>query len=361
MHRTSLWAAAVLLTAAGTLSAADADKGLKKGTPDLKSAGALAFGPDGILFVGDSQGAAIFAIDTGDKPAKPATGALKVAKLDEQIAAQLGTKASDILINDMVVNPASGNAYFSVSRGKGPDATPVIVRVEREGKPKVLALENVPFAKAKLPNPTENQKQRQDAITQVGYVKGRVFVAGLSNEQFASTLRSIPFPFSDADKGTSVEIYHGAHGKFETASPVRTFVPFDISGKAHLLAAYTCTPLVKFPVEDLKPGTHVKGTTIAELGNRNRPLDMIVYEKDGKNYILIANNNRGVMKVTTEGIDKIDGITAPVKGGGTAGLKYETIDSLKGVEQLDKLDKEHALVLIRTGSGELNLETVALP
>ena len=32
---------------------------LKKGTPDLKSAGPLAFGPDGILLVGDTKGAAL--------------------------------------------------------------------------------------------------------------------------------------------------------------------------------------------------------------------------------------------------------------------------------------------------------------
>ena len=41
--------------------------GLKEGKPDLKSAGPLAFGPDGILFVGDTAGAALFAIDTGEK------------------------------------------------------------------------------------------------------------------------------------------------------------------------------------------------------------------------------------------------------------------------------------------------------
>jgi len=46
--------------------------------------------------------------------------------------------------------------------------------------------------------------------------------------------------------------------------------------------AYTCTPLVQFAIPDLKPGAKVKGKTIAELGNRNRPLDMIDYQKDGK-------------------------------------------------------------------------------
>jgi hypothetical protein len=357
MMRKMTWTLAALMFAATAVSAAD--YGLKKGKPDLKSAGPLAFGPDGILFVGDAKGAAIFAIDTGDKPESAEAGALKVAKVDTQVAALLGTTADKILINSLAVNPASGAAFLSVSRGKGPDATPVIVRADRKGKLTAVALEEVPFAKASLPN--ANEKQRQEAITHLAYVKGKVFVAGLSNEQFASTLRAVPFPFADADKGTSVEIYHGAHGKFETRSPVRTFVPYDIAGQTHLLAAYTCTPLVKFPVADLKPGTHVKGTTIAELGNMNRPIDMIVYQKAGKDYILLANNKRGVMKITTEGIDKIAGITEPIKGGAKAGLTYDTIAELKGVEHLDKLDKENALILVRAGDGALNLETVPLP
>ena len=41
--------------------------GLAAGDSGLKSAGALAFGPDGVLFVGDSAGGAIAAIDTADR------------------------------------------------------------------------------------------------------------------------------------------------------------------------------------------------------------------------------------------------------------------------------------------------------
>src|ERR1700722_3934676 len=104
---------------------------------------------------------------------------------------------------------------------------------------------------------------------------------------------------------------------------------------ANLLAAYTCTPLVKIPVADLKPGVHVKGTTIAELGNRNRPLDMIVYKKDGRDYLLLNNSDRGVMKIPTEGAEKAPGIVKRVSD--REGLKYETIKSLKNVSQLDAL------------------------
>ena len=353
---------AVLALMAAALCAApvqaDLTDSLKQGTPDLKSAGPLAFGPEGILFIGDPQGAAIFAIDTGDRTTA-SEGKFKLVDIDGKIASLLGTDVKEIMVNDLAVNPASGNAYLSLSRGKGPNAIPVVLKTDSKGKLEEVNLKNVKFAKATLPN--ASTKQRQESITQIGYIKGTVYVAGLSNEEFASKLRAIPFPFKDADKGTSVEIFHGAHGRLETNAPVRTFTAYDINGETNLLAAYMCTPLVRIPLTDLKPGEKVKGTTIAELGNRNKPLDMIVYQKDGKDFILIANNSRGVMKVSTDNIDKVEPITAPVRGGGTAGLKYETIAALKGVEQMDRQDKENALVLLRTGSGSLNLETVALP
>ena len=45
---------------------------LKAGKPELKSAAQLAFGPEGILFVGDSRQAAVFAIATEDTKSAPA-------------------------------------------------------------------------------------------------------------------------------------------------------------------------------------------------------------------------------------------------------------------------------------------------
>ena len=258
----------------------------------------------------------------------------------------------------MAVNPETGSTYLTVSRGKGPDAKPAIVRVDSAGKLAELPLTDVLYSSAPLPNAPAESK-RQDVTTDLQFAGGQVIVAGLSNEEFGSQLRVIPFPFDKVESGTSVEIYHGAHGKFETKSPVRTLAVFDIAGQPNVLAAYTCTPLVKFPLSDLKPGSKVKGTTIAELGNRNRPLDMIVYKKDGKDYLLMSNSARGVMKVDVEKIDKTQGITSHING--TAGLPYETIKDLKGVNQLDRLDKDHALVLLQSDTGAMSLKAIQLP
>lgn len=331
--------------------------------PELKSAGPLAFAPDGVLLVGDTVSAAVFAIETGDTKGEPGKVKLDVAGIDAKIAAALGTKASDILINDLAVNPASGNAYLSISRGRGPDAQPVIVRVDGSGKiapvpAKIAGSAALPNAPA--PGGQGRSNKRSQVITDLAWVDGQVIVAGLSNEDFASTLRSFPFPFKSVNRGTGIEVYHGAHGKYETHSPVRTFAIHEIKDEPVVLAAYTCTPLVRIPIKQLKPGAKVRGVTVAELGNRNRPLDMVVYTSGGKDYILMANSARGVMKISTEGIDRGEGITERIGGGGKAGQTYETIDALKDVVQLDRLNEGHVAILVKSGNG-FDLKTVPLP
>ena len=362
-----LFSATLALLLAGANShAAD----MAKGTPGWKSVGSLAFGPDGILFVGDTQGAAIYAVDTGDKVMDSASDSIQVAGLNEKIAGLLGVEARDLLMNDLAVNPASGKAYLSVSRGRGPGAEPVLVRVDRSGKLEVISVENIPFSKATLVNvPVDSAatpvakkgggSPRSQAITDLAYVDGRVYVAGLSNEEFSSRLVSIPFPFAEVNGGTSVEIFHGAHGRMETRSPVRTFAAYKIQGEPYLMAAYTCTPLVKLPIAGLKPGGHFKGTTVAELGNRNNPLDMVVYQKDGKDFILLANSSRGVMKISTDGLSEAPSIADRITD--TAGLPFQKVTELTGVVQLDALDKAHALVLVQKPTGSMDLETVPLP
>jgi len=365
----SLAAVLVAPTIMATAAAAADVKGLtESGKPELKSAGPLAFGPKGVLFVGDPLGATIFAIGVGEAPKAALGDGFKLEGVDGKVAALLGTTAADLSINDVAIEPGTGIAYLSVTRGVGPDAQPAICRVDGAGQVTALPLDKVAYAKVALANaPNAEQKDRKgrslrtEAITDLAFVDGKVYIAGLSNEEFASKLRAIEFPFKSADTGTSVEIVHTAHGAaLETRSPVRTFVPFIVGGEPQLLAAYTCTPLVTFPVSSLKPGEKVRGKTIAELGNGNQPLDMIVYEKEGKKYLLLANSRRGVMKISTDTIDKQPALTEAVGGGGTAGLKYDTIADLKDVQQLDKLGDKHAVLLVKGASG-LDLKAVALP
>jgi hypothetical protein len=367
---------AIGVTAARNPASPAAD--LPSGKVELQSAGALAFGPDGILFVGDSVGGSVVAIETGDKKAMK-TASINVQGVDQKIAALVGVPADQLVINDIKVNPISKNVYLSGARGKGPDAMPLIVRVDPSGNVTNVSLDNAKHAMVSLTdapasNTTARQNPRMLTITDMAYVKGNLMVAGLSNEEWSSSLRSIPYPFKDADKGATLQIWHASHGRYETQAPVRTFVPYTISGQQYILAAYTCTPLVKIPVSDLKPGAQVKGTTIADLGSGNQPLDMIPYKKDGHDYILVANSSRGVMKLKAdnlEGYEKIDSPTVPNPPSNVAGVPYDTLQDLKGVQHIARIDENDAVLLIGgfTGpayapgppAGPLNLQTIALP
>jgi len=356
--------AAVLVCTAGLAFSADVP-GMSAGKVQLKSAGAMAFAPNGVLIVGDSTGGSVVALDVKDGSPANSGGNVQIKGINEKIAAMVGTTPDQILIQDVTVNPVSKHVYISVSRGRGPDAIPLIFWTDASGKLNEVPLDNVAHTTVNLPDAPSTtatnsfgQNQRTQTITSLAYVDGNVIVAGLSNEEFSSTLHSIPFPFRDADKGTGVKIYHSSHAEYETEAPIRTFVPYQVNNRSYILAAYTCTPIVEIPVSDLKPGNKVTGTTVGNLGEGNRPLDMIAYTKGGHSYFLVANSSLGVIKVAVDHLDSNKAITTPSSG--PAGFPMETISSLQGVQHLSKLDDSSALVLVASGNST-DLRTIPLP
>jgi hypothetical protein len=332
--------------------------------PRMTSIGPLSFGPDGTLFAADNQGAAIFALELGSQAAGAAPGAKGADGLDQKIAAMLGTGAREITITDLAVHPASHNAFVSVMRGQGAGTAPALFRVDGTGKIDAIPLQSLKYSKVDLPNPpaagSTGRTGRSSTVTDMAFTDGKLWVAGLSNEEFASKLRAIPYPFNNVDRGASVEIYHGNHAQVETRSPIYAFLPYALNSQPHLIAAYTCTPLVKFPVANLKPGDKVRGVTIGEMGAGNRPLDMILYRRDGKEFLLMSNSSRGVMKIPTEKFATAAPITTPVATE-TGGVPYQTITSMTGIEQLDLLDAQNSIVLARADGGGVNLRVVPLP
>lgn len=181
-------------------------------------------------------------------------------------------------------------------------------------------------------------------------------VSGLSNKEFSSTFRSIPFPFKDSQDYASLEIWHAAHGQYETFAPIKTFDIITLDGKDHLMASYTCTPLVLFPMDELKGGKHLKGRTVAELGSGNSPLDMVSYEKEGKQYFLMSNTNRPIMRIPYDNIANFkESMTEPVEQFAVAeGVAYDNLPMVN-VLQMDKLSDNSVVYLQRTSSGDLVL------
>ncbi|MEO0775798.1 MAG: hypothetical protein AAF146_04520 [Bacteroidota bacterium] len=136
-------------------------------------------------------------------------------------------------------------------------------------------------------------------ITDLDYHDGFLYVAGLSNGEFASNLRKIAYPFSDQQaKVGSIEMYHAVHTQKETRAPIRAMVFDELDGASTLIASYTCTPLVTIPTADIQEGKHIKAKTIAELGFGNAPVDMLTFmvqEQDGSfdKKLLITHKQRG--------------------------------------------------------------------
>jgi hypothetical protein len=356
--------------------------GLRVGRADVGSAGPITFGPAGILFLADNVAAKVFAVDVADPGAPAGSEPFDLDDVDARVASFLGCDVDDVAIRDMAVHPVSHNVYLSVQRGRGDAGHAVLVRIDRlDGSIADVPLVDVRVAETAiadapadddervvitLPQGDEGEELqvgdrtirilrqpiRTSTITDMAYVDGNLLVAGLSNEEFSSKLRRIPFPFGDGISDNNLEIFHVSHGKWETAAPIRTFVPYD-DGRS-IVASYTCTPVVHFPLADLAPGTKTVGRTVAELGAMNQPLDMISFVQGDEEFLLVANSAHGLIKIACHDVDTQPPLTEPRE---PVGVPRETED-LRGVTRLANFGDQHVLVLQGDDGGHQHLRSL---
>jgi hypothetical protein len=252
----------------------------------LRSAGVLTFGPDNILFVGDITGAKIHAFALQDKDLTSQTDLISgnfhnfegrdhVVGLDQKLAVLFGTTTDKIVINDMTVHQPTQQIFFSVERGRSSDAIPAVVKVNH-GQLEILDLGTIPHSQVSISDEPDSKDmlefdpQQMYAITDIKYYNGEIFVTGITNQRFASTMHRIPYPFSSKLATCTVEIWHPVHGEFETRAPIIRHVIRELNGEPYLFAVYGCTPLVRFPLSALKDGAHVRGDLIGEMGLRRQ-------------------------------------------------------------------------------------------
>ena len=227
----------------------------------------------------------------------------------------LGVGPGDILINDIAVHPITREIYLSVARGHGADAKPAIVKVDANGSLANIRLREAKYTRQSLHDIPDGSKNFQPrglmeaptprdiakaeapmhtlAIMDIAYYKDEIFVAGISNEEFASTLRRIPYPFSGDYASSKIKMWHIAHDHYETRAPIRALVARNFKGADYLIAAYTCSPVVLIPIEQLKDGASVTGKTIGDMGN-GQPLDMVPFYHPmmKKEFLFVTNNSR---------------------------------------------------------------------
>ncbi len=343
-----------------------------KSDPALKSIGPLSFGSGGVLLIAEPGAAAIVAVETGDVGA-PAKLAKPVEDVSAVIAEALKTTADQIQIANMTVNPASGKTYFSVRNNAAKSVA--VVSVDAAGTARSLDLAALPHVRVTLP---KSEAGPIRTISDLAVAGNQLLVTGQSNEEFSSKIFSVPLPLSADSAGRifSAETYHVAHKRWETKAPIQAFVPYDDHGKLSVVGAFACTPIAKFPVDDIASGANIRGTSVVELGSGNRPLDIFTYEKGGKSWV-VMNTNRfhqplfgpskywGV-RVSTTYLDRQEPELINEKAArrdvkqktGPEGI--EILESLSGAVHIAKVD-DTAMIVLREAGEKMRLELAALP
>jgi hypothetical protein len=294
------------------------------------STGALAFAPDGTLFVGDSKSGAVWAYPSRATEVATDVEPFLFENIDDRLAELLKTDRKRLVYNGLAVHPQSREVYVSLGIKAQGKIEPAIVQVGLDGTLTLFALEDATATVQALSNLPDHAKtfrsragewpvpsaeyyeekartpMRTMAIVDIKYHNGELFLSGVSNQEFSSVLRRIPYPFTGASSETHLEIFHVAHGIYETRAPIRTMQFATLNGEDTLIAAYACSPIVTIPVSQLKDGASVMGKTIGDMGN-GQPISMVAFRENGEDRLLITNAARGPVVLP---ISNLDGATA---------------------------------------------------
>ena len=327
----------------------------------IKSVGPLVFADNDTLVVADWRAQSLHALKL--PPAAAATSRpFNLRNVSTPIANALHVRAEQVSFEDMAFRPGAEVAYVSVSVDKGGSTpAPAIVSIDSSGKVAVLPIDKLAQTEARITNvPAADRKFWRDipeatlTVTDLVFDNGKLYVAGLGNGDFASTLRIYDFPFDDHATATTVEMYHPVHDQLETRAPIRKMAVVDLDGVPSLVAAYTCTPLVVIPLKDLVDGAHVKGTTIAELGWGNAPVDMLAFDTPQGPQLLLANSAKSADLMPVSAIAaaaKLPSLATPIQvpANPLMGLK-STYLPLTGLDQLAMQDAQFIGALRRQPS-----------
>jgi hypothetical protein len=342
----------------------------EQGNPKIKTIEAIRFGPDGLLIIG--SGSTVVTVETGDKKGAAAWNKKEIDNIDSVLAGKLGLMAKDIEVRRIAVNPASGKLYAALRSLKSNQY--VILSIDGDGKIEEFSLENVKFEKY----PLMVGEKAITKITDVTWAGGRIVAATQASDTFASRVFTI-YP-GKAAASFYTETYHTGHKAIETKAPILCLMPYEDGKKTEIVGSFTCTPLVKYPLDDAKPDVKVKGTTVVELGQGNQPLSMFPYEKEGKKYILVNvfrkfNKNpvgpsvNWVAKVDFDLLKETENVNEKAlwrvdpKGKASVSVTDRAIvaKDFFGVLHMDKLGNDNAIVIRETDSKSQKLSVLPLP
>lgn len=337
---------------------------------DLQSAPKLTFGNPGTLFIADWKAARIYALDV-DVPGNKDIAPFNLQDVQKPIATALNVPVSSIRFEDLTVQPGSGIAYVSIMISQARqtpraavvaiDAAGKVRRVRTAGMNNFAAISDAPSRDASFWRDLPAQTL---TVTDMKFYQDKLYVAGLSNRTFASTLRVYDYPFKEPARTATIEMYHPVHNEIETRAPIRAMSVIVANGVPSLVAAYTCTPLVIIALSEIKDGAHIVGKTIGEMGWGSAPVGLITYKLGDADLVLLANSSRAADLLDVSDIAKgaaLPGLNTPIEWPAKpySGVKA-TMTPLSAVMRIDNLDDKLLLALRRDGATG-NMQLVSIP
>jgi hypothetical protein len=335
----------------------------------IQSVSKLAFGDAATLFVADWKGARIYALPVA-APAKAAGKPFNLMDVQGPVAKALGVAPSALRFEDLAVQPDSELAYVALTvsgaRGK---TRPAIVSIDAAGKVARIDLGKAASSAAIGDAPSAGVAFWRDlpaqtlTVTDMRFYQNRLYVAGLSNRSFASTLRVYDYPFSGKAVAATVEMYHPVHNQVETRAPIRSMAVMTIGGEPTLVAAYTCTPLVTIPLRDLKDGAHIVAKTVGELGWGSAPNGLVTFKVGDAEYALLANSSRSADLLAGADLAAAaaaPGLSTPIEWPAKPYLGVKAMMApMSAVMRLDNLNPQLLLALRREdASGHMQLVSI---
>ena len=324
---------------------------------EIASVSRIAFGPPDTLFVANWVQTKVYALKL-PKAAADAARPFNLMDLDTALDRALGT--SEVTIEDIAARPGTDEVYVAVTAGA--NAAAAILRVKADGSVRRLDLATMPASAASLeaaPDPSfkfwNGNGARSYTVTDMKWHDGRLFLAGLSNQSFASSLRIVPYPFGKKGAMASVEMYHTTHDQVETRAPIRAMAFETLDCKPYLVAAYLCTPLVTIPLGELTDGAHVRAKTIAELGDSGIPVNVVPYSAvdfatgQPADYVLVASRLRESSSIPLASIaaaNRRPGYSKPVPYGEIADVEHMG-EAFSNVLRIDSQEGQFFVALRR--------------
>ncbi len=261
------------------------------GDPQLSSAQRLAFGPGGVLLIGDGLSAQVVAIETGDTSPdlRVENGFGRIDNVTGAAADLIGNKvtAAELQIDDIAINPVSWRTYIAITRYSTFEA--YVLWVDVDGNLRMFDLQNVVHAAIDVPPSEGNAAMIADVAWTPDHVIASVTPQSFVRHEMA--YMATPFEHEALANQATTRIFHRSWGQWITEQPMDRFFTFERQGETFLVGSYTST-IVRFESTDLQEGaSDVVGTTVFDILDGRSVLDFITYERDGEMFVLASIAN----------------------------------------------------------------------